>query len=168
MARLYIANCTKQRHEFLYRAPEQKNHIKQPIEIGSQIAVWKSDGTASRDDLQIIVEQHTAYGLVDVSEIDRTKHFVGMCYSFDKPVDIQKIMYTIESNDAVLEQRSLDLRKEGASVISHTLNQIASDAGNGLNNVEIEVKEVVAPGKEMRFDEKITVTQNGRQGKRNR
>jgi hypothetical protein len=159
MTKLYIANCTKQRHEFIYRAPEQKNPVTQVIEIGSQIMVWKDD---PRDVLLNIVEQHEHYGLIAVSEIDRTKHFVGMCYQFDKPIDVNKIMYTVENNDTVLEQRALEARKEAAQVISHSLSQVAADSGNGLNSVDVEIKELPPPGKDSNFAETITVESRGR------
>lgn len=158
MAKLYIANCTKQRHDFLYRAPEQKHHVKEPIEIGAQIMVWKD---APREELIGIVEQHEIYGLIPVSDIDRTKHFVGMCYSFDKPIDVNKIMYTVENNDSVLEAGALEARKESAQVISHSLGQIAQDSGNGLNSVEVEIQEMTRPGHDPKMNETITVQREG-------
>jgi len=159
MAKLYLANCTKQRHEFLYHAPEQKQLTKQDIEIGSQIMVWRD---APLDQLSAIILQHEPYGLINVNEIDRTKHFVGICYSFDKPIDVHKIMYTVENNDKVLEERGLETRKEVAQVITHSLSQVAQDAGNGLNTLDVEVKELASPGKEPGFSETITVETRGR------
>ena len=164
MAKLYVANCTKQRHEFMYRAPEQKQPILQVIDIGSQIMVWKD---APKDDLIGIVDQHEHYGLIPVANIDRSKHFVGMCYSFDKPIDVNKIMYTVENNDAVLEERALEARKEAAQVISHSLGQIAQDTGNGLNAVEVEVQEMARPGHEAKVHETITVQREGGRRRRN-
>lgn len=158
MAKLYIANCTRQRHEFIYRAPEQKNPVTQVIDIGQQIMVWKD---APKDELNNIVEQHEHYGLINVANIDRSKFFVGMCYQFDKPIDVNKIMYTVENNDTVLEERALKARKQAATVISHSLNQVAQDAGNALGNVDVEIKELAQPGKEANFSETITV-QRGR------
>lgn len=159
MTKLFVANCSKQRHEFIYRAPEQKNYITQVIDIGQQIMVWKD---APRDDLALIVEQHEHYGLISVADIDRSKFFVGMCYQFDKPIDVNKIMYTVENNDAVIAERALEGRKEVATVISHSLNQVAQDAGNSLGNVDVEIKEVPLPGKEPAFSETITVQRGGR------
>jgi hypothetical protein len=154
MSKLYIANCTRQRHEFMYRAPEQKNPIVQVIDIGQQIMVWKD---ASKDELNIIVEQHEHYGLINVANNDRSKFFVGMCYQYDKPIDVSKIMYTVENNDTVLEERALEARKQAAAVISHSLSQVAQDAGNSLGNVDVEIKELAQPGKEANFAETITV-----------
>jgi len=159
MTKLYLANCTKQRHEFLYHAPEQRQLTKQDIEIGSQILVWRD---APRDHLIAILTQHEPYGLVDVADIDRSKHFVGMCYSFDKPIDVNKIMYTVENNDKILEERGLEARKEAAQVISHSLSQVAADSGNGLNAVDVEIKELPPPGKDSNFSETITVETRGR------
>ncbi|MEX3914883.1 hypothetical protein AB4Y43_01365 [Paraburkholderia sp. BR10872] len=154
MSKLYVANCTRQRHEFMYRAPEQKNPVVQVIEIGQQIMVWKD---AAKEDLGLIVEQHQHYGLISVADIDRSKFFVGMCYQFDKPIDVNKIMYTVENNDTVLEERALEARKQAAQVISHSLNQVAQDAGNALGSVDVEIKELAQPGKEANFAETITV-----------
>jgi len=81
----------------------------------------------------------------------------GMCYQYDKPIDVSKIMYTVENNDTVLEERALEARKQAAAVISHSLSQVAQDAGNSLGNVDVEIKELAQPGKEANFAETITV-----------
>jgi hypothetical protein len=167
MAKLYVANCTKQKHEFLYNPPEQKGHIKEPIDSGRQEVIWKKDGSATLDELMLIVEQHSIYGMVNVRDIDRTKRFTHFCYSIDKPINIEKIMYTVEANDAFLEAQSLDLRKETASMISHSLSTVAAQQDNALTHMEIEVKELAPAGKEARVDETIVIEQ-GRNSQRGR
>lgn len=158
--KLFIANCTLQRHEFLYRQPEQKRmeFVTQVIDIGSQVQIWKD---APSNELKAIIAQHESYGLVPVNEIDRTKTFVGLCYSFDKPIDVEKIMYTVEANSGVLEAGALEMRKEAAQVISHSLSAVAQEAGNSLNSLEVEVKELPRPGHDAKVHETITVERAG-------
>jgi hypothetical protein len=158
MAKLFVANCTRQRHEFIFRAPEQKNPQVKVIEIGGQSQIWNDSPI---DQLRNIVEQHEMYGLIPVSEIDRTRRFVGYCYSFDKPIDVDKIMYTVENNDVVLTADALESRKQSAQIINQSLSQVAAEAGNGLKNLDVEIKEIATPGKDVAFDETITVENRG-------
>lgn len=161
--KLFIANTTVQRHEFHYRAPEQRQPLMQVIEIGSQTQIWKD---APKNELELIIEQHTHYGLIPVSEIDRTKRFVGLCYSLDKPIDVEKIMYAVENNSAALESTALETRKQSAEVLSHSLSLVAQQSGNSLNHLEVEVQELARPGIESKLDETITV--ESRRGRRRR
>ena len=89
MARLFIANCKKQAEDFNYRIPEVVRTYVQSIPAGGQIEVYRD---APMDVLEGIVEQHRMYGLVNVSEIDRTKEFANLCYQFDKPIDRKSVV----------------------------------------------------------------------------
>ena len=109
MATLYVANASKQKHDFIYRVAEETSVRRQQIPPGGQITVYQSG--AAQHVLAAIVEQHARYGLVDVADIDRRKPFVGLCYSFDKPIKVDKIMQADEHNSYVLQEQSQEARK---------------------------------------------------------
>ena len=139
MARLFIANCKKQAEDFNYRIPEVVRTYVQNIPAGGQIEVYRD---ATMDILEGIIEQHRMYGLVNVSEIDRTKEFANLCYQFDKPITQNQIMYGIEHNSDVLEVRGNEMRKKAAVAINNNLERAAEESGNNkVKAVEVGIKE---------------------------
>ena len=135
MTVLYIANCTKQDHDFVYLAPETGRPKWVKIETGTQKQIHSSD---SEINLNAIVRQHEPYGLIPVSDVKRNKAFTGMCYSFDKPVPVDAIMLADDQNTAVLERFSEDMFKQTAVAIQ---DQLAKDAEAPGFNVSAEVVE---------------------------
>lgn len=138
MPTLHIANCTKQKHDFIYRVPEERSTRKQQIQPGSQIVVYQAG--APLEILTSIVEQHLPYGLVDVTEIDRRKPFVGMCFSWDKPIRVEKIMYADEHNAGVLNEQSLEARKLSAAALHNAIESVTQGTAR-LESLELEVVE---------------------------
>lgn len=124
MAKLYIANCTKQAHEFAFRVPAEDNFGRQPrlatirIDPGTQQQIMGDEPMVV---LQAIVNQHRQYGLVSADEVVRTKEFVGRCYSFDKPVDLDKLNYAFDHNQGVLFERGQQQRSEMAVAVDQML-----------------------------------------------
>ena len=111
----------------------------QSIPAGGQIEVYRD---ATMDILEGIIEQHRMYGLVHVSEIDRTKEFANLCYQFDKPITQNQIMYGIEHNSDVLEVRGNEMRKKAAVAINNNLERAAEESGNNkVKAVEVGIKE---------------------------
>lgn len=141
MTKLYVANTTKQVQQFHYWVGETQRPLVQEIPVGGQILVYKAD--AQRHELEKIIEQHERYGLVNVNEIDRTKAFIGCCYRYDEPVDIEKIMRAITHNDEVLQERGVESRKNSVAALDGTLR---GSAGNDLMNLETEVTEIAPKG----------------------
>lgn len=159
--KLYVANTTKQNHEFWYRVPESQKVTMQRIPAGGQELIYKD---ASAHDLEKIIEDHAAYGLIPVSEIDRTKAFIGMCYQLDTPVEVEKIMVAAAHNDTVLDKVSLESRKAAAASIETSIREVE---GSGLNAFETQVVEQTRPGDEREtMDETIEVVQPGARGPR--
>jgi|ERR1700731_1687033 len=136
MSILYVGCSAKQHHDFLFRTREEPNKVRmQRIEMGTQVAIHKDDTESS---LMYIVNQHQKYGLIPMSEIDRTKPFIGLVYSIDKPIPMEKIMYASEHNDGVLEEQGRDVRRIQAASLFSGIN------GRGdvqLNNLELETVE---------------------------
>lgn len=151
MAKLYIANCTKQTQDFIYRVLEDSGLRRQRIEVGTQIAL---SGDLSTKDIEYIVEQHARYGMVPDTEVKSTKPFVGTCYAIDRPVKLDYLRLALSHNDVVLTERGQTIRKEAAVAIN---NQIESSTGQPLKNLEVEVSEDTK-NKESEFNETVQVT----------
>jgi hypothetical protein len=154
---LYVANCTKQEHNFTYRVPEVGTVKMQPIKMGAQQVIFSKD--APRHILNAIIEQYAPYGIVEVSDIDQTRDFRGLVYSFDKPIPVDKIMRTHATNEAVLEAKGAEWRKESAIALSNELQK--REDGNSLRTLEVEVIEEGKKGTPTSNSELIEVTQQG-------
>lgn len=150
MTTMYVANCTRQIQDFMYRLPEQTKVMKQIIDIGGQIRI---PGDLSTPDVEAIVEQHAIYGMVRVDEIDRTKPFVGVCYSLDKPVSVDKIRIALQHNQDVLVERGRKIREETAV----SINNAMEDQTNALESLEVSIEEIEKDGKDTQVNEKIRV-----------
>jgi hypothetical protein len=157
MAQMYVANCTNQTQDFMYRLPENRKIIKQSIPIGEQ---RKLSGDFSVHDVEAVVEQHGKYGMVAVSEIDRTKPFIGLCYSLDKRVDMHKVQHAVEHNYGVLEERGRLIRQEAAVATLASIE--GADEGSGIGALEASIEEVPAKkdGSDTKVNEVIRVTRN--------
>lgn len=136
MAILYIANTTKQHHDFLYRVAEENGRTRiQKIMSGEQIRVHKEE---TKDVLMNIVDQHVTYGLVEAAKIDQTKPFIGLCYAFDKPIAVEKFMYADEHNMSVLEEQGREIRRTQAAALH---GQIEQAGDSQLQSLQTEVVE---------------------------
>ena len=133
--KLYIGNCSKQVINFTYRSPDQDKIIEQTIPIGAQVQVYKDTDSAALD---YIIAQHILYGLTKVSDIDRTKAFIGACYQFDKPIDVEKIVIASTHNDDALALAGHEYRKQAAVALNDQLNQ---NTGGKVSGVSVEIEE---------------------------
>ncbi len=149
MSKLFIANCSKQIMDFHFRVPESNRIFNQKIGIGEQVQIYKDTTPAVIDS---IVNQHANYGLVPASEVDRTKAFVGMCYSVDKPMDTGKIVAAAEHNDEVLTQRGAEIREVSAVAINQSLEERARESGGQVRHSEVEIQEETKPGQQEKPD----------------
>jgi hypothetical protein len=133
---MFVANGTQQNQLFFYRLPGVAQARRQEIPIGCQI---KLSGQLSSHDIDAIIEQHSKYGLVRTDEVDRTKPFVGLVYSIDKPVPSPYITRVIEHNEKVLIERGRRIREENAVALNDALEQGVGPGYKG--NLRIEVEE---------------------------
>lgn len=134
--KLYIANCTRQVLDFMYRLPEHPTPLRQRIEIGHQIAV---PGELSTKEIEFVTNAHRIYGMVDVKDVDHTKAFIGTCYSVDKPVKVGSIQFAMQHNNEVLVERGKEMRKEAAVVINNALDE--ATGGQSLSEADVSVVE---------------------------
>jgi hypothetical protein len=138
MPTLYVANASKQKHDFIYRIPEETSVRRQQIPPGGQIVVYQPNTPA--DVLKVIIDQHTRYGLMDIAEIDRRKPFVGICYRLDKPIQVEKIMQADEHNAGVLQEASQEARKLSAAALHNAIDR-ATEGAAKLESLELEIVE---------------------------
>jgi hypothetical protein len=138
--KLYIGNATKQIFNFLYRVPEATGVRSQEIQIGAQVQV---SGELSMEAVEMIIDQHIRYGLVDASKIDQAREFSGLCYSVDKPINIRSIEKLMEHNTDELIKLGKKIRQEAAisgnNALENELNE--SDRPEKLRNFEMSIVE---------------------------
>lgn len=159
--KLYIANCTKHELDFQYRVPETGKLQQQHIPVGRQIMVHKD---AAKHELESIITQHEAYGLVPARDVKRAQAFVGMCYSFDEPVNMELVMVAHEHNDDMLEKQGNEIRKETLVSIDHTLRTDAQERGGSVSEVAIDIDEVTKPGQGDGFSQTLTTDDSRKRG----
>lgn len=156
--KLYVANCTKQIMNFVYRVPGLGKLHEQKIMPGTQEVIYKPD--MSSEIANYIIRQHERYGMVVANEVSRAKAFVGACYSIDTPVDVDKIMSAAKINDKVLIAQGQEFRKNAAVALSDALN---SESGGGVNNLTLITKEEPKVGQDAEMgEETITVVDQRR------
>jgi len=164
MARLYIANLTRQDHEFQYRVPAEEGFSRDQPKIrmigkGTQQQVHIE---APRTVLEAIVGQHRQYGLVEASEVVKTKDFIGLCFSFDQPVNLDQMHYGVDHNSGVLFDRGVKNREEAALAADQAFENTLEDAIyrgeiRGSTKVKALHVETLEESDSPKFGEGITV-----------
>lgn len=159
--KLYVANCTNQHRQFVYRVPEDKRLHQTLIPMGSQALVWKDD---QPEIIRAIIDQHLHYGLTAVRDISRAKKFVGICYSVDKPVLAQTIMDQHLENAKFTLAANLEERTHMASSVGSMFSdQSRKGYTPGVRNLTMAVQEHIAdPYGKPSITETMRVPVNGR------
>lgn len=145
MAKLFVTNCTKKIKEFHFWVPEVGRPIHQKVAPGQQVQLYKD---APLDDLKKIVEQHIKYGWVEASQAHKAKGFVGVCYSYNEPTNLDELGGVLEKNDEALDQLSQDTRKESLAALNDSIERSLEEAGipQELNRLETSIQEESKPG----------------------
>jgi hypothetical protein len=156
---LYVANLSRNVLEFTYRVAGENRYFTTKILPFAQESIY-SRGTP--DELASIVDQNKPYGLVAVSDIDRTKAFIGMCYQFDKPIQPDKMIPVARHNDDVLTRDAQESRKITAIAMDNALARSAQETGLKFNGVEVELEEQEQKGSDTQINETIAVEGQGR------
>lgn len=162
MTDLYVANTTKQNHDFTYRRPEASFHTVIKIPAGTQAIVVKDSDSSEVDR---IIAQHRRYGLVPASEAAKSKRFVGLCYSIDREIKFKDMKIVFENNDKVLEKQGEENVKAVAVAVNTAIDDKlkAADIPNEAAHVAIEVKEENEPGKDTTVAVGVQVVKDGQQ-----
>lgn len=155
---VWVANTTKQNFELNYRMPEGTRVFSVKIPIGGQVRVHKAG--LSQPEVDAIVAQVEHVGGVRQDAVDRTKAFVGLAYSIDKPVKANAIESAVDHNDDVLTERGHEIRTAAAVAIHENMAQASSDP-RSLNTTDVEIIEDVKRGEAPGVRETIEVVREG-------
>jgi len=159
MTKLFVANCTKHVQDFIYRLPEVPQLYKVTIPIGGQAAIYEDTDKAT---LGLIIDQHLKYGLKALSELDRSKGYTGLCYQFDAPIDVERIMSAVAHNDDEIARVGHEVRKAQAAGISAAIDQNMMGSESQLQSLEVEIVEQKKPGENSdKMTETIQVAKPG-------
>ncbi len=143
MADLYVANCTTQHRMVCYRVPERKQLFQRMVKAGAQEVLLRG---VTVDVVEAVVRQLEQYGAVPANEIPRAKAFVGLSYSLDRAVPVDRMMRANEQNIVILDQWGKELRKVAAVVNNDIADKVAREAGGRAVAFEHEVLEDVRRG----------------------
>jgi len=157
--KIYVANTTRQVQDLQWRSIGGKEPRRMPIDVGQQVSL---PGEWNSEDVAYLEEQHRRYGLIPVDEIDRTRDFVGICYSVDKPIAVEKIRRALASNQEVLEERGRMLRQHAAVAVAGMVQQNHPEAG--LTSLEMTIQEERTDGGALAVNEGIRVDATGASG----
>jgi hypothetical protein len=140
--RVFVGNATKQILKFSYRAPG-KGVRTQDVPIGGQVIL---SGDLTPEEVECALSQNAKYGLIDVKEIDRSKAFIGMCYSLDRPISLSYLQRALDQNHNVLVERGKEIRTNAAIAVNQGLETELAESGLGrVANLEMSVIEEDSP-----------------------
>lgn len=163
MSKLFVANLTKQVFELHYWVENTRKPIVTKIQPFSQASIYPQ---GSRLDHENIVGQHKMYGLIPLSELDRTKGYVRQVYQFDDPIPLDRLQSMDERNEEALVQEAQERRKEAALAMDDTMKRAAQETDTRIQNFEVELEEVEQKGVEPQVHEVITVGDESQQQRR--
>ena len=150
--KLYIANCTQQDHNFVYRMLGQNGVRQQMIGVGRQV---KLSGDLTTEEIEYVVNQHRRYGMIANSELSgKRRGFNALVYSIDKPVQVDDMALIVEFNREALDEQGRQMRKEAAIAVSNAIEQNT----NTLSALELSVTEEEKPGHTPSVNEGLRVT----------
>jgi hypothetical protein len=150
--KIYVANCTPQVHNFVYRMLGQTGIRQQMIEVGRQVRL---SGEMTSEEIDFIVNQHAKYGLIRDTEITRkTRGFNCLVYAVDRPVAVDNMTIVLELNREALVTQGQQTRKEAAVAVTNAIE----NEGPGLKALELSVVEEDRPGVEGTMAEGLRVT----------
>lgn len=168
MAKLYIANCTKQTQIISFRfndntpgSPQRFTPAKQtpPIPRGRQIPVG---GDMNLPQIEDIVDQLSKFGLHGEKDIARLPgRIVPYIFNIDQPVKAESIRRVVAHNSGVMLDQGRQRREASAVAANDALNVQAATEGIVANTFEASVEQLeVSDMDEKSIDEGYRVTKN--------
>ena len=162
--KLYIANCSKQNHNFTYSLPENMRPFLREVLAGHQIEIDSTEET-----LNTIIGQHVVYGLQKVKEVK--KGFGGLCYQFDKPINVEAIHNGFSQTEQEQIDRALKARMVTAVAADNLMASKAQEYGvrqTGIMEVEILEDQKGFSDSAPKFQETIEIQRDGLKNSRGR
>lgn len=151
--KLFIANCTHQKHKFNYKLPESMQPFVMDIESGKQIQLPEMNS----DEINYVLSQHEPYGMKDVNRID--KNFSGLCYSIEKPISVSKINDGHDQQQENMQAMSKEVLETQAAAALQGLEQKILETGNtpdgSVLEIDIEGKPVDPESQQQTTKQKI-------------
>lgn len=141
MPELYIGNVSKQIFQFCYRSPDRPGVITQTIPIGGQIRISPNGVHVdlSPPEIDAIIDQHRAYGIVAIEDVDRLRGpFDGICYSVGKQISVEKLRRAMVKKEEALKAFGQKMRQEAALAVN---SQIEEQIGAPLRQLEMSFQE---------------------------
>lgn len=157
--KVFVANTTRQIQDFNWRMVGSNALHRMQIDVGQQVQL---PGTWQPEDIDYLQKQHRPYGLVEVGEIDRRKDFIGLCYSINRAIPVEKIRRALVTNQDVLEERGRTLRQHAAVAAAQQAMQAHPDAR--LTALEMTIQEERDDGVTPAVNEGIRVPTAGQGG----
>jgi hypothetical protein len=157
MMDLYIANCSKQDFLFTYMLPENIRPFSHKIRAGAQIKLTQSD-----IEVDSILKQHSLYGMMEAGKVG--KGFGGLCYRFNKPINVDAIESGISQTDQEMIEQAQQARNITAAVQDQLISAKAQEMGlKQKGGIEVEVLEEKknAADSDVKMDQKIEVIHEG-------
>lgn len=142
MPKLFIANTTKQIHDFICWLPGVSKLYQTQIKPGSQVMI----GDFTTSDIDNIVKQHAVYGLRASRDVPKDREYVGLCYSVDKPVTMTVLYDGFAKNDEILNERAEVRREEQAAAIAANIKQTMAEHGVDVPRAEVTLVEETRGG----------------------
>lgn len=131
--KLYIANCSRQAHNFNYKLPEKAQSFGAVIQAGGQHMIDNQS-----DIIKHIIEQHEPYGFQRCDKVDHT--FSGICYAIDKPVTVGIIVDNAEQKTENLDDMSQKILEANAVSLSNAVDQAVMQSGERPKPGEVQVE----------------------------
>jgi hypothetical protein len=163
MAKLYVANLTSQEHNFHYRMPAEEGWSRrvqvQTIAPGGQQQIHAE---APIQVIEAIIDQHRQYGLIEASEVHKYKGFVGICFSIDKPMDMDLLHLGVDHNQGALFDEAARNRARWARDVDRIFEDTLIEAQHrgdirGSTHVKAVHVDNLEDGDAPRFGERVTV-----------
>lgn len=132
--KLFIANCSKQDHDFYYRVPERSKSIVVNIPSGRQHVISNTPEV-----IQHIINQHVIYGMQERSKTNG--NFSGICYSIEREITESAIIDGAEQKNENLENLSKQLLTESAVAFDQAVDNAAIQSGKNPieGGIEMEI-----------------------------
>ncbi|MCS4265019.1 hypothetical protein [Serratia sp. BIGb0163] len=131
--KLFIANCSRQAHNFNYKLPEKSQSFGVTIRAGGQHVIENQS-----DVIHHIINQHEPYGFQRCDKVDNT--FSGICYAIDKPVTVGRIEDNAEQKIENLDDMSQSILEANAISMSNAVDNAVLQSGQVPKPGEVQIE----------------------------
>lgn len=118
MPALYVTNCTRQIHRFMFRTATSQHPVQIDLAGGEQKMI--SDKLTT-EEIEKIIEHHSRYGMVAANDHPNMK--APLRYSIDKPMSFDRVADGVQHVDQALVEEGEHRRAAAAIAISTNIEQ---------------------------------------------